>query len=92
MVQRAQYRFRALQDCFQHLKNFRTLDCVTCSRICLRAGNNPVVPKSSTEHAEPLFIALVDQQLRKRFECLYCTVHIRELSSMQMTVSFFRTI
>ena len=34
------------------------LDCVSCSKIFLRAGNNLVVLKNSTEHAEPLFIAL----------------------------------
>ena len=31
---------------------------VSCSTIFLRAGNNPVVLKNSTEHAETLFIAL----------------------------------
>ena len=31
---------------------------VSCSKIFLRVGNNPVVLKNSTEHAEPLYIAL----------------------------------
>ena len=35
----------------------KTLEHSTASR----AGNNPVVLKNSTEHAEPLFIALIDQ-------------------------------
>ena len=39
-------------------KNVRVLDCVSCYQIFLRAGNNPAVLKNSTEHAEPLFIAL----------------------------------
>ena len=39
-------------------KNIRALDCVSCSKIFLRAGNNPVMLKNSTEHAETLFIAL----------------------------------
>ena len=60
MVQLAQYCFRALQDCFQHLENVRALDFVLCSKIFLRAGNNPDVFKNSTEHAEPLLIALID--------------------------------
>ena len=33
---------------------------VSCSKIFLLAGNNPVVLKNSTEHAETLFIALFD--------------------------------
>ena len=37
------------------------LDCVSYSKIFLRAGNNPVVLKSSTEHAETLFIALTEK-------------------------------
>ena len=55
MVQRVQYRFKALQDCFQHLekrqstRRSKTFPCV---------GNNPVTLKKSTEHAEPLFSAL----------------------------------
>ena len=36
------------------------VDCVSCSKIFLRAGNNPVVLENSTEHAEPLFIALTN--------------------------------
>ena len=32
--------------------------CVSCSKIFLRAGNNPVVFGNSTEYAESLFIAL----------------------------------
>ena len=32
--------------------------------ISLRTGNNPVVLKNSTEHAEPLFIALPANLLR----------------------------
>ena len=38
-----------------------TLHCVSCSKIFLRAGNNPVVLKNSIEHAETLFIALIYQ-------------------------------
>ena len=41
------------------LKNVRALDCVSCSKVFLRAGNNPAVLKNSTEHAETLFIALI---------------------------------
>ena len=29
---------------------------VECCNVLLSAGNNPGVPKNSTEHAEPLFI------------------------------------
>ena len=47
-------------------KNVRALDCVSCSKIFLRAGNNPVVLKNSTEHAEPLFITLTMHFLTKR--------------------------
>ena len=36
-------------------------DYVSCSKIFLRAGNNPVVLKNSTEHAQTLFIALFDK-------------------------------
>ena len=32
----------------------------SCSNIFLRAGNNPVVLKNSTEHTEPLFISLLE--------------------------------
>ena len=39
-------------------KNFRAQDAVECSNVFLSAGNNPGVLKNSTEHAEPLFIAL----------------------------------
>ena len=60
MVRHAQYSFRALQDRFQSQKNVRALACVYCSNIFLLAGNNPVVLKKGTEHAEPLFIALND--------------------------------
>ena len=60
MVQCAQYCFWALQDCLKHLENVRALDCVSCSKIVLRAGNNPVVLKNSTEQADPLFIALIE--------------------------------
>ena len=56
MVQLAQYCFRALHDCFQHLGKRQ------CSKIFLHAGNNPVMHKNSTEHAQPLFIALLDTQ------------------------------
>ena len=45
-------------------KNIRALDCVSCSKIFLRAGNNCVMLKNSTEHAEPLFIALLEIFLR----------------------------
>ena len=45
-------------------KNVRALDCFSCYKIFLRAGNNPVVLKNSTEHAEPLFIALLDDRTR----------------------------
>ena len=38
-------------------KSFRARDAVECSDVFLSAGNNPVVLKNSTEHAEPLFIA-----------------------------------
>ena len=41
-------------------KNVRAFDCVSCSKIFLRAGNSPVMLKNSTEHAETLFIALSD--------------------------------
>ena len=53
---------RALQDCFKHLENIRAVHCVSCSKIFLRAGNNPVVLKNSSEHAEPLFIGLLQSQ------------------------------
>ena len=33
---------------------------IPCSKTFLRAGNNPAVLKNSTEHAEPLFIALIE--------------------------------
>ena len=59
MVQRVQYCFRALQDCFQHFENLGAIDYISCYKIFLRAGNNPVVLKNSTEHAESLFIALI---------------------------------
>ena len=36
------------------------LDCLSCSEIFLRAGNNPVVLKNSTENDEPLLNALLD--------------------------------
>ena len=45
---------------FPALGKNRALGCVSCSKIFLRAGNNPVVLKNSTEHAEPLFIALIE--------------------------------
>ena len=35
------------------------LNCVSCSKVFLRSGNNPVVLKNSIEQTEPLFIALV---------------------------------
>ena len=38
----------------------KTLESTACSEIFLRAGNNPVVFKNSSEHAETLFIALMD--------------------------------
>ena len=44
----------------------KTLEDSTASRalkLFLHAGNNPVVLKNSTEHAEPLFIALVEYVL-----------------------------
>ena len=47
--------------------------CVSCSKIFLCAENNPVVLKNSTGHAEPLFIALIENKnsdsdlLRKLF-------------------------
>ena len=50
------YCFGAHKGCFQHLE--KHLDCVLCSKIFLRAGNNSAVLKNSTEHAETLFIAL----------------------------------
>ena len=61
MVQRVQYCFWALQgyNVPALRKTIRARDCVSCSQIFLRAGNNPVVLKNSTEHAEPLFIALM---------------------------------
>ena len=39
----------------------KNVDCVSCSKTFLRAGNNPVVLKNGAEHAEALFIALGDQ-------------------------------
>ena len=49
-------------------KNVTALDCVSCSKIFLRAGNNPVVLKISSEHAEPLSIALaMDMSMSKIF-------------------------
>ena len=70
MILRAQYCFRAVHDYSQHLKkNVRALDCVSSSKIFLRAGNNPFVLKNSTEHAEPLFIA--------SSECLIWTIYRR---------------
>ena len=41
--------------------------CVSCSKIFLCAGNNPVVLKNSTELAEPLFIALIEHAC-----CAFC--------------------
>ena len=41
-----------------HIKNFRARDAIECSDVFLHAGNNPFMLKNSTEHAEPLFIAL----------------------------------
>ena len=38
-------------------KNFKARDAVECSNVFLSAGNNTGVLKSSTEHAESLFIA-----------------------------------
>ena len=35
-------------------KNVRAVDCVSCSKIFLHAGSNPVVLKNSTEHPETL--------------------------------------
>ena len=39
-------------------KNVRALDCISCSKLFLHAGNSCVLLLNSTEHAEPLFIAL----------------------------------
>ena len=59
--------FGVLSTVFEHSgivsntwKNIRALDCVSCSKIFLRAGNSPVVLNNSTDHAKPLFIALID--------------------------------
>ena len=41
-------------------KNVRARDAVKCSNVFLSAGNNSGMLKNSTEHAEPLFIALID--------------------------------
>ena len=43
-------------------KNVGARDAVECSKIFLRAGNNPVMLKNSTEHAEPLLIAFTVQK------------------------------
>ena len=58
-------------------KNIRALDCISCSKnFFLRAGNNPVVIKNSTEHAEPLFIALLSsvtdlvKQIQRRYRLM----------------------
>ena len=55
MVQRAQYRFEHFRIVSSTQKNL----CISCSKIFSLAGNNPVKLKNSTEHAEPLFIALL---------------------------------
>ena len=59
MVQHAQWCFRALQDRFHHLENVRAFSCVSCPNNFLHAENNPELLKNSTEHTEPLFIALI---------------------------------
>ena len=61
MARHAQYCFMIISGLFPALrKNVRALDCVSRSNIFLCAGNNPVVLKNSTDHVEPLFIALLD--------------------------------
>ena len=65
MFQRVQYCFEHSRVASSTYKNVRALDCVSCSKIFLRAGNNSVVLKNSTEHAETLFIALIDHQYRE---------------------------
>ena len=64
MSKRSKQWFSMLSIVFDHSKivystekSVTELDCVSCSKIFLRAGNDPVVLKNSTEHAEPLFIA-----------------------------------
>ena len=54
MVRRAQYCFLGL------FPDLRKIDCVSCPKIFLRAESNPVALKNNTEHADPLFIAFVD--------------------------------
>ena len=59
-------------------KNVRALDCFSCCKIFLRAGNNPVVLKNSTEHAEQLFIALTKFVLTCRFYFILKCYHKAE--------------
>ena len=65
LSKRNQQCFSVFSTIFKHSrvvsstqKNVTALDFVSCSKIFLRAGNNHVVLKNSTEHAETLFIAL----------------------------------
>ena len=55
----------------------------SCSKIFLRAGRNSVVLKDSTEHAEPLFIALT-----VLFKNVFDGLGL--LKSESATCSFFR--
>ena len=60
MFQRVQYSFEHSRVVSSTQKNVRALDCVSCSKIFLHAGNNPVVLRNNAEHAETLFIALIE--------------------------------
>ena len=48
-----------MRDSFSSQMTVELFDCVSCSKTFLRARNNPVVLKNSTEHAEPLLIVLL---------------------------------
>ena len=52
-------------NCLNAKRQWFSVFCVSCSKIFLRVGNNPVVLKNSTEHAEPLFTALIASLLLK---------------------------
>ena len=68
--------FQRVQDCFLSTPGLfpalrKASEHSTASRALnffLRAGNNPVVLKNSTEHAEILFIALMAQQREPHFK------------------------
>ena len=57
MVQRAQYCFRALSNCFHHLEKTLEYSTASCPLIFWGPRNNPVALQNNTEHSEPLLIA-----------------------------------